>query len=162
MTTIAFLPLSAVPPETVLAHMTDPRAAAHLPLMPEGWTLEDARGFIADKEAARAQDGIGHQAILIDGGYAGWGGFARDGAEWDLALVLHPDHFGRGPQILRLLIAEGRADPRIGTALILLAPSRRAVAGMARIGAESLGEVERHGARFLGFRLDLAAAPDRG
>lgn len=153
---IAFARLTEVPLATLVAHMTDPRVAAHLPLLTEAWDEGVAARFVAAKEARWRRDGLGHWAIFADGGYAGWGGFEREGADWDFGLVLCPDAFGLGPAIARRALAFARADPRIPSVTFLLAPSRRSLGALARLGAHPLGAVEHAGARFVKYRLDIA------
>lgn len=72
---LSFARLSDIPPEQILAHMSDPRVAAHMPLLTFAFTPETLAKFIAAKEACWRRDGLGHWAILSDGAYVGWGGF---------------------------------------------------------------------------------------
>lgn len=153
---ISFARLSEVSPDEILAHMSDPRVTAHMPLAGFAWTTQSCAEFIAAKEARWARDGLGHWAILGDGSYIGWGGFQNESEEWDFGLVLRPEHFGLGVRITRQALAFARADPRIPYVTFLLPPSRRHLGGLARLGARSLGEVEYDGQRFLKFRLDTA------
>ena len=52
--------------------------------------------LVAAKEACWRRDGLGHWAILANGAYAGWGGFQKEGEDWDFGLVLSPGFFGLG------------------------------------------------------------------
>jgi len=153
---IAFVRLTEVPPEAIRAHMSDPRVTEHMPLAGFEWTARSCAAFIAAKEARWKRDGLGHWAILRDGAYVGWGGFQKEGQEWDFGLVLRPECFGLGGRIARQALVFARADPRIPFVTFLLPPSRRHLAGLARLGARSLGAVEYDGERFLKFRLDTA------
>ena len=153
---IAFARLTDVPLRMLVAHMNDPRVGAHLPLLTESWDEDVAARFVAAKEARWRRDGLGHWAILADGAYVGWGGFEREGEEWDFGLVLRPDAFGLGPRIVRLALAFARADPRIERVTFLLAPSRRHTGALTRLGACAVGAVEHGGARFTKHRLDTA------
>lgn len=153
---IEFVRLSAVPVEQILAHMSDARLAAHMPLL-RGmhWDRQVAEGFVAAKEAAWARDGLGVWAILQDGHYVGWGGFQREGDDWDYALVLRPEAFGLGLRVTKQALAWARAVGRLESVTFLLPPSRRHLGALARMGAEAEGEVSYAGARFLKFRLRL-------
>ena len=154
---IAFKRLAEIPAETLLAHMSDPRVSAHLPLAPPGWSLASIQALVAAKEQAWTRDGLGHWAITVNDVYAGWGGFQReDGAapgEWDFGLVLRAEMFGHGQAITRAALAFARADPRIACATFLLPLSRTRLAALARLGAEPMGEITLAGARFRKFRL---------
>lgn len=44
-------------------------------------------------DACWARYGLGHWAFLAEGRHVGWGGFQREGDEWDFGLVLRPYAF---------------------------------------------------------------------
>ncbi|MBO6561906.1 MAG: GNAT family N-acetyltransferase [Nisaea sp.] len=156
MLTIDFVRLTEVAPEEIAAHMSDPRMAEHMPLLTGTWDIEAAKAFVVTKESCWRRDGLGHWAILLDGTYAGWGGFQKEGEDWDFGLVLKPERFGLGPRIGRQALAFARADARIPSVTFLLPPSRRHLGALARLGAEFIGEITHAGTRFLKFRLETA------
>lgn len=151
---ISFVRLTDIPSEELLAHMSDPRVAEHMPLLTFEWDEAAARNFIAAKEVAWARDGLGHWAILCDGVYVGWGGFQKEGEEWDFGLVLKPGAFGLGLPIARKALAFARNDERIDYVTFLLPPSRKHLGALRRLGARDVGEIEYEGAIFRKFRLD--------
>ncbi len=153
---IAFARLPEISPDDLIAHMSDPRVAAHLPLLRGRFDRAAAFEFVAEKEARWRRDGLGHWAFLRDGRYVGWGGFQNEGGEWDYGLVLRPGCFGLGARITRTALAFAAADPRIPFVTFLLPPSRRKLGALARLGARPVGEVDHAGARFLKFRLETA------
>lgn len=151
---ITFARLPDIPAVEIIAHMSDPRVAEHMPLLTFKWDRHRLAEFVSAKEACWRRDGLGHWAILCDGGYVGWGGFQKEGSEWDYGLVLKPNHFGLGARITRKAIEFAKADDRIPFVTFLLPPSRRRLQGLARLGATFVGEVEQDGAQFLKYRLD--------
>jgi RimJ/RimL family protein N-acetyltransferase len=151
---ITFARLSAIEPAEIAAHMSDPRVAQHMPLLTARWDAETAAEFIATKEAYWARDGLGHWAFLADGRYVGWGGFQKEGDEWDFGLVLRPDAFGLGVRIAGKAIDFARADARIPFVTFLLPPSRRNLGALERLGARQAGQTEYGGETFLKFRLE--------
>lgn len=151
---ITFTRLPDIPPDILIAHMSDPRVALHMPLLKDAWNRDIAASFVAAKEACWRRDGLGHWAILADGSYVGWGGFQKEGAEWDFGLVLTPDAFGLGTRITREAIAFAKADTRIPFVTFLLPPTRRNLAALERLGARFIAEIEHDGARFLKYRLE--------
>jgi RimJ/RimL family protein N-acetyltransferase len=151
---ITFARLPEIPSDALIAHMSDPRVATHMPLLTFTWDHEAAARFVETKEECWRRDGLGHWAFLADGRYVGWGGFQKEGAEWDFGLVLKPDAFGLGVRITREALGFARADARIPFVTFLLPPSRRNVAALDRLGARFVGEIEHDGARFLKFTLD--------
>lgn len=149
-----FVRLPEVPRHELIAHMSDSRLAAHMPLLAGRWDAERADEFVAAKEACWTCDGLGHWGILADGAYVGWGGFQKEGDEWDFGLVLRPSCFGLGLRITRLALAFAIADERIPYVTFLLPPSRKSRGALARLGAAFVAEVEYQGARFLKYHLD--------
>lgn len=143
-----------VSPDEIIAHMANPRVAEHMPFLTFKWDNTAVSKFIAAKEQCWHRDGLGHWAILCNGHYVGWGGFQKEGDEWDYGLVLKPDSFGLGTRISRKMIEFAVADDRIPFVTFLLPPSRKNLGALIRLGANFVGEVEYEGANFLKFRLD--------
>ncbi|WP_373460348.1 GNAT family N-acetyltransferase [Pseudokordiimonas caeni] len=150
---ITFARLPEIPAGELMAHMSDPRLARHMPLLTYAWDEARIADFVAAKEASWWRDGLGHWAFLKDGTYVGWGGFQKEGDEWDFGLVLRPDCFGLGPAIMRQALAFARADSRIPYVSFLLPPSRTRLGALARLGATFVGEVDYEGSRFLKYCL---------
>lgn len=151
---IAFTRLPDIDPTDIIAHMSNPRLAEHMPLLTRAWDEDAVREFVATKEGHWARDGLGHWAFLHDGGYVGWGGFQKEGHEWDYGLVLKPDSFGLGVRITRKAIDFARADERIPFITFLVPPSRKKLGALARLGAAFVEEIDFDGARFRKYRLE--------
>lgn len=158
---ITFARLSQIAPAEIAAQMSDPRVAAHMPLLTSAWDAAMAADFIASKEACWARDGLGHWAFLSGGRYVGWGGFQKEDDGWDFGLVLKPDAFGLGARITRKALAFARADDRIPFVTFLLPPSRRHLGALERLGARQVGRIAQDGAEFLKFRLETGPARER-
>ena len=151
---ITFARLPDVVPDEILAHMSDPRVAEHMPLLTADWDAKTVAQFVAQKEACWERDGLGHWAILSDGRYVGWGGFQKEGDAWDFGLVLRPDAFGLGARISKKALDFAIADRRIPFVTFLLPPSRKHLGALERLGAVRVGEVDYEGSRFLKFRIE--------
>ncbi|WP_425081594.1 GNAT family N-acetyltransferase [Ruegeria arenilitoris] len=151
---ISFARLSEIDPNDIAVHMSAPRVAEHMPLLTFNWNVEVAREFIAKKEDYWTRDGLGHWAFLSGGRYVGWGGFQKEGDEWDFGLVLRPDAFGLGKRISKMAIDFAIADKRIPFVTFLLPPSRNNLGALRKLGAKRIGEIEYEDAQFLKFRLD--------
>ncbi|KJE33603.1 hypothetical protein UF64_17835 [Thalassospira sp. HJ] len=150
---ISFGQLDDVAPATLIAHMSDPRMAAHMPLLEGPWGRDDVAKFITAKQACWKRDGLGHWAIFHDLEYAGWGGFQKEGDDWDYGLVLRPEWFGLGMAITKKALDFARSDPRIASVTFLLPPTRSKLGALRRIGAVDEGTTFLHGACFRKFRL---------
>lgn len=151
---ITFARLTEIEPSEIAEHMSDPRVAEHMPLLTFDWDEQAAANFIAHKEACWARDGLGHWAFLADGRYVGWGGFQKEGDEWDFGLVLTPNAFGLGRRITKKAIDFAYSDERIPFVTFLLPPSRKNLGALERLGAKHVGEIEYDGQKFLKFRLE--------
>ncbi len=134
--------------------MSDPRVAEHLPLLTFNWDEAAVTKFITTKEECWKRDGLGHWAIFSDNTYVGWGGFQKEGDEWDFGLVLKPDCFGLGGPITRKAIDFAMLDARIPFVTFLLPPSRKNLGALKRIGATFVGEVDYAGSTFRKYRLE--------
>lgn len=151
---IRFASLGDIAPETVIAHMSDARMSVHMPLLDGPWGQDDYHRFMAAKDAYWQRDGLGHWAILVDESYVGWGGFQKEGDDWDFGLVLRPDCFGLGLAITRKVLNVACNDPRIEYVTFLLPPTRKHLRGLLRLGACFVGKVSHDGEVFLKYRLD--------
>tara|TARA_R110002051_G_scaffold36609_5_gene79314 strand:- start:6590 stop:7075 length:486 start_codon:yes stop_codon:yes gene_type:complete len=153
---ISFTRLPKIEPCEIIAHMSDPRVAEHMPLLTFDWDQTAVTKFVAAKEECWRRDGLGHWAVLLNGYYVGWGGFQKEGDEWDYGLVLKPEHFGLGTRISRKAIKFASADERIPYVTFLLPPSRKNLGALKRLGATFLDEIEYDGSIFLKYRLETA------
>jgi hypothetical protein len=142
--------------------MSNPRVRQHLPLAQGDWDLDMCTAFVRAKEEYWRRDGLGHWGILQGASYVGWGGFQKEGPEWDFGLVLKPNCFGLGPRITRKALELARADPRIPSVTFLLPPSRKRLRGLLRLGAEFVGEVSYAGSAFLKYRLSTGPTARQG
>lgn len=154
---ITFCRLTEIPVPELLDHMNDPRTARHLPLYSGPWTAADVEDFVTAKEAAWNRDGLGHQAILLGGIYAGWGGLEKmpgaPAGSWDFGLVLRPEFFGHGLRIFHRFRVDCRMDPRVSELTFLLPESRRTAALLVRLGVKFQGVRQVEGSRFRQYGL---------
>lgn len=151
---ITFTRLPNVDPLDIAAHSSDPRIAEHMPLLTAQWDAAAVASFVAAKEACWSRDGLGHWAILSNDKYVGWGGFQKEGCDWDFGLVLRSDCFGLGARILRKAIDFAMADDRLPYVTFLLPPSRKNLGALKKLGAVFVGEVTHDGSTFLKYRLE--------
>ncbi|MCV3270803.1 GNAT family N-acetyltransferase [Roseobacter sinensis] len=151
---ITFTRLPEIDPAEIVAHMSDPRVAEHMPLLTFEWDDAAVASFIAAKEERWRRDGLGHWAILSGNTYVGWGGFQKEGDEWDYGLVLTPASFGLGARISKKALDFAVADDRIPFVTFLLPPSRKNLGALDRLGATFVDEIDYDGSTFLKYRLN--------
>lgn len=149
---IRYLRLSDIPVSHLLALASDPAVTRHMPL---AGTMDEAecRAWAAGKDAQWAENGYGPWAFEIDGEFAGWGGFQKEGEDPDLGLVLRPRFWGLGVRLARLLIDKGFAELGFTSIIALLPPSRRHLRPLERFGFVPDGSIDYAGRSFLRFRL---------
>jgi hypothetical protein len=145
--------LTDIPAETWLPLLNHPEVRRHMPLAGDMvWTAETATEWVAGKDRQWVENGFGPWALKIDGQFAGWGGFQKEGEDADFGLVVMPGSWGKGFAIARELFALGRPYLGSRTISILLPPSRTRMKGLARLGFVPAGEFDYDGERFLKFR----------
>ena len=151
---IEFARLSEVPVAEVAALLNESRNLRHLPLSGERFTETGAADWVAAKDAQWETHGYGPWAVIVDGEFAGWGGFQREANGADFALVLKPSHWGHGSLVTTAALDRGFSELGLNTVLIALPYSRRPDRVVARFGFVPDGEVDHGGIRFRQYRLD--------
>lgn len=151
---LQFVRLTEIDPLVLLDHISDRRIARHLPLLGTGWDLERIAAFVRVKEQCWERDGLGHWAILADQVYAGWGGFQKEGDDWDFGLVLLPECFSLGQLIFDQAIKWLSAHRDIGEVTFLL-PYSRSRRVPERLGASLRGETTNAGIAFMKWSVTV-------
>lgn len=155
---IEFKRLNEVDKADIIDLMNDPRVRRQMPLTSDHFSEADCDGFIAGKERLWAEHGYGPWAFVVDDRFAGWGGLQPEGDDADLAVVLHPNFWGKGKPIYDEIIRRAFGEMGFESVTILFPPSRTRIKGMLRLGFKPDGEVEIGGERFIRYRLRKAAA----
>lgn len=155
---LEFAPLPDIPAADLAALLNDKDVRRHMPLSDAHTTAAQAREWALAKDAQWAQNGYGPWAIRIDGRFAGWGGFQKEGEDVDLGLVLLPEYWGRGSAIHEAMLARGFGEFGFESVTILLPPSRVRLKSLMRLGYRPEGQIEYGGHSFLKFRLNRPAA----
>jgi ribosomal-protein-alanine N-acetyltransferase len=150
--TITLSRLPEAPFEEVLRLINEPRNTRHMPLF-SPFTPDEARDWIAGKDAQWAENGYGPWAFYINGEFVGWGGFQREDDGADYGLVLFPEFWGRGLEITRLALNKGFTEFGFGEIYALLPLTRNADRAMAKVGFETLGVIDYDGIPFRQYRL---------
>jgi len=150
---LKFVHLKDVALSEIVALNTHPLVMRHMPLSDGNFDEEVCRQWVAGKESQWEQHGYGPWAFLIDGRFAGWGGFQYEDGDADLGLVLHPDFWGAGKLIYEAMILRGFGEMGFDSVTILFPPGRRRVKGILKLGFQPDGETEIEGERFIRYRL---------
>ena len=157
MAEVSFHAFGDMPAPQWLSLLTHPDVRRHMPLAGDSWNEASAADWARSKDAQWKANGYGPWAIRIDGEFAGWGGFQKEGDEVDLGLVLLPGFWGHGARLFTEMVSRGR-QMQLSPITILLPPSRIRMKGLSRLGFVRAGEIDYDGHRFIKFRL-LAEAP---
>lgn len=141
-----------IPAAEWLVLVNHPDVRRHMPLADGRWTENQVVDWVKGKDAQWQENGYGPWALRVNGHFAGWGGFQKEGDDADLALVLLPAFWGHGRELLGEFLMR-RQGLGIQSATILLPPTRTRLKGLARLGFVEEGDVEYDGHRFLKFRI---------
>ncbi len=148
-----FRPLGEIPRDDIIRLMNHPLVRRHLPLARGVFDDTACTTFLKSKEELWVRHGYGPRAITIGGEFAGWGGLQPEPGGPEIALVLHPDHWGWGKRICQRILQQAFGEMRFESVTALLPPSRTNQKGLLRLGFAPDGEVEIEKHRFFRYRL---------
>lgn len=141
----------------IVALNTNTLVRRQMPLSNDQFDENACRKWVEEKEKQWELYGYGPWAFIIDGSFAGWGGFQCENSDADLGLVLHPTRWGNGKVIYNELIRRAFDEMGFESVTILLPPTRTRIKGILKLGFQPDGEVEIQSQRFFRYRL---YAPD--
>jgi [ribosomal protein S5]-alanine N-acetyltransferase len=154
---VDFVRLTEVPLAAVAALLDEPRNRRHLPLAGDPMDADQVAQWVAAKDGQWESNGYGPWAVLVDGDFAGWGGFQQEEHGPDFALVLAPAHWGRGARVTRAALDIGFDELGLDVVTIALPYTRSPDRVVARYGWTACGETTYGGVRFRQYRLTAAA-----
>ncbi len=152
-----FVRLTEVPLTAVTRLLNEHRNARHLPLVSNDFTDESAVDWVRRKDSQWESNGYGPWAVVLDGDFAGWGGFQREENGADFALVLAPQFWGYGAEITRTALDRGFDELGLDEVIIALPYTRSPDRVVARFGFAPDGEVSYGGTAFRQYRLTRQA-----
>jgi len=154
MSDFAFVPLSDVAEDDIVALMTNPEVGKQMPLLAGGFSREICRTFLDAKKRMWEEHGYGPWAFLINGEFAGWGGLQPEQGDADFALVLHPRFWGWGRKIFAKIKNLAFTEMGLESFTVLFPPSRLNARAIARLGFVKDGQLMIDGAEFMRYRLN--------
>ncbi len=150
---IESVPLSDIREEEILELMNNERIAPYLPLLSGGFSRENCRSFLKEKEKLWSEHGFGPTAFLMDRKFIGWGGLQPEKEDADFALILHPQYWGVGLKIFRMVKEQAFNNMGLSSITILLPPSRPNIKAIIRLGFIEEKTFKIKGEIFRKFRL---------
>lgn len=154
---IEFKRLSEVEKSEIIELMNNPLVRRHMPLTGDSFGKSDCDEFVAAKERLWSEHGYGPWAFIVDDRFAGWGGLQPENGDADLALVLHPKHWGIGKALYAEIIGRAFGGMGFEAVTVLLPPTRKRIRGLFRLGFEADGELMVGNQRFIRYRLEKTA-----
>lgn len=143
--------LTEVPKEEIIALLNHTLVRRHMPLAKELINEKGYRAFIQAKEDLWQKHGYGPWAFVREGKFIGWGGLQYEAGDADLALVLHPDHWGMGKTLYEMFILQAQ-EMNFESITALLPPTRGQAKGLIKLGFLPDGELCIDNERFLRYR----------
>ena len=150
---IEFTRLSKVDRSDIIEILNHPLVRRHMPLAQGIDDEASCAKFIEAKELMWKENGFGAWAIIVDGKFVGWGGLQPEGEDVEIALVLHPRHWGLGKLIYAEIIRQAFEELHLTSVIVLFPPSRTRIKGLLKLGFMEDGELEIDNHKFLRFRL---------
>ena len=124
-----------------------------MPLLKGHFSESDCDKFVAAKEQLWTEHGYGPWAFVIDNQFAGWGGIQPEDGEADLALVLHPDHWGIGKTLYKEIIKKAFDELGLDSVVVLFPPSRTRIQGLLSLGFKEEKQLKVGDETFIKYRL---------
>jgi ribosomal-protein-alanine N-acetyltransferase len=149
---IEFLRLTEVPLPAIVTLLNEPRNSRHMPLSGT-FSIRSAADWVRGKDGQWETHGYGPWAVVVNGEFAGWGGFQFEQNGAVFALVLMPRHWGHGAEITRAAMDREFTDLGLDEGIIALPHTRDPTRVVARFGFAPDGDVSYDGAAFRQFRL---------
>ncbi len=151
---IEFKQLTQVSCKEIITLNTHPSVLKHMPLG-DNIQFDEAfcRSWVAGKEQHWDEHGYGVWAFMVDSQFAGWGGFQDESGDADLALVLHPNYWGIGKQLIEKMVERAFLDFGFSSITIHLPLTREKLAAVFHYGFVDDGEADFDGVRFKRYRL---------
>jgi ribosomal-protein-alanine N-acetyltransferase len=152
---IEFKRLSDINPSGIIELNNHPLVRKHMPLAKSTFDEAACKEFLETKDKLWREHGYGPWAFVVDGKFIGWGGLQYEEGDADLALVLHPAHWGMGKAIYDLIIERAFGAMGFESITALFPPSRTRLKVMQRLGFKPDGELKIEDERFIRFRLNV-------
>ncbi len=138
----------------IIELLSHPSVKRHMPLSSERFEEKEVNDFIEAKEKIWDEYGFGPTGYFVDGAFIGWAGIQPDeGKDFEMAIVLHPEHWGYGIQIYKELIQYAFDALNLEAITIYFPPSRTKIKGIIKAGFIKNGETTINGTRFIRYRL---------
>lgn len=150
---LEFTRLTEVEKNEIIDLMNNDLVRKQMPLFTGDFNESICEQFIASKEFLWTEYGYGPWAFIIDNKFAGWGGLQPENGEADLALVLHPDYWGKGKYLYKEIVKRAFGEMELKSITVLFPPSRTRVQGLLRLGFKKESEVKINGTEFIKYRL---------
>ena len=150
---IQFQRLTEIKHDDIIALMNNPLVRRQMPLLKGNFDKEACIAFIKAKEELWDKHGYGPWAFIINNKFAGWGGLQPEYGEADLALVLHPDYWGKGKTLFQLIMVRAFDEMDIPSITVFFPSSRTRIQGIVQLGFVRDGELMIQNTQFLRYRL---------
>ncbi len=151
---IEFKRLTEIEKSEIINLMNDPLVRRQMPLLKGDFTESDCEKFVASKEQLWNEHGYGPWAFVINDQFAGWGGIQPEDGEADLALVLHPDFWGKGKILYKQIIDRAFGELGLESVQVLFPLTRTRIKGLLQLGFKKEKELEIGNEQFIRYRLE--------
>lgn len=150
---IEFKRLTEVDNIEIIDLMNNELVRKQMPLFTGDFTERICKEFIVSKEQLWSEYGYGPWAFVVNDEFVGWGGLQPENGDADLALVLHPNHWGLGKYLYTEIIKRAFGEMKLESVTVLFPPSRTRIQGLLRLGFKKESVLKIDGKHFIKYRL---------
>lgn len=131
----------------------DPAVTRHMPLAETTYSDDWISSWISAKKATWPQGNLGPWSLWSGDEFAGWCGLEPDGEHLSVGIVLHKKFWGRGEEVLELML-KAWGDTLTGRKLVAEFPqSRKSERWALGLGLKPLDTISIGGNQFLRYEL---------
>lgn len=152
---IEFKRLPEIEKSKIIDLMNNGLVRKQMPLFTRDFDDGICEEFITSKELLWTKHGYGPWAFTINNEFVGWGGLKPENGEADLALVLHPNYWGKGKHIYKKIIKQAFGVLELTSITVLFPRSRTRVQGLLCLGFVKEKELNIDGVEFIKYRLTI-------
>lgn len=144
-------PLDSVNVDELHRVLSNPRISRHLPLFDPNIDIDWVKNWVKSKISQWDDPRLGPYAVLVAGKVVGWAGYQPDGDCAELAIVLEPDAWGIGKEVIESVSQRWQEFGDNRKRVFYLPTTRNLQSISTRFEVDYVGEFEISGHKFAIF-----------
>lgn len=153
MPSFELAPIDSVKIEQLHRVLSNPRISKHLPLFEPNIDFDWVKNWVKSKTSQWDDSRLGPYAVLVDGNVVGWAGYQPDGEFAELAIVLSPEAWGLGLDVVEEVDRRWQLHGDGRKRVFYLPKSRRLEIIPGKFAVQYIGETTILGKEFVIFQF---------